>query len=81
MADDPTDSLAQTCRCGGSISVTSPDPERVDRRVREWRETHACVTPAEAGERGGGGGCAQAERAPTGFVGGGHPRLPGGGVS
>jgi hypothetical protein len=72
VSDQPTRTVTETCRCGGSTTVTADTLDAAQAAVREWRTTHLCTTQVEADDarRTGAGGAnlgfAAPPRAPWG---------------
>ena len=59
MSDSPTHTISETCRCGGSISVTAASSSAARADVNRWRSGHPCTSTIEALDRGKSGGGAQ----------------------
>ena len=57
MSDLP--SVAESCRCGASITVTGETLTDLQVLVKEWREVHRCLAHSGADDRRDGTGCAE----------------------
>ena len=57
MSDLP--SVAESCRCGASITVSGETLTDLRVLVKEWREVHKCLTGSGADDRREGIGCAE----------------------